>query len=280
VSRPPDDPGAPSPEILAYYAAGAETGRLEGFGALERLRTEEILRRWLPPAPDVVVDVGGGPGVYACALAAAGYETHLRDAVPRHVEEARAASARQPAHPLASAETADARRLDLRDASAGAVLLLGPLYHLTERADRVAALREARRVLRPGGVVAAAGISRFASLLDGLSRGFLEDPAFARLVEEDLRSGQHRNPSKHPDWFTTAYFHRPEELATELGEAGLQHLATLGVEGPGWLLPDLARRLGDPSRRSVLLEALRSIESEPALAGASAHLLAIGRRPI
>jgi ubiquinone/menaquinone biosynthesis C-methylase UbiE len=275
VSRPD-----PPPEVLAYYARGAETGRLEGFGALERLRTEDVLHRWLPPPPEVVIDVGGGPGIYACALAAAGYETHLRDVSPRHVDEARAASARQPAHPLASAEVGDARRLDARDGAAGAVLMLGPLYHLTDRVDRVTALREARRVLRPGGVVVAAAISRFASLLDGLRRGFLDDPVFAQVVEEDLRSGQHRNPAGHPDWFTTAYFHRPEELATEVHEAGLQHLATLAVEGPGWLLADLPQRLADPLRAGRLLEALRAVESEPALMGASAHMLVVGRRAI
>jgi hypothetical protein len=58
---------------------------------------------------------------------------HLLDPVPKHVEQARTASARQPEYPLASAEVGDARRLPHADASADAVLLLGPLYHLVER---------------------------------------------------------------------------------------------------------------------------------------------------
>ena len=269
----------PPGEILSYYEGGAESGRLEGAGALELLRTQDILRRWLPAPPAVIVDVGGGPGVYARWLSACGYETHLRDVSPRHVAEARAASASRQ-HALASADVADARRLDLRDATADAMLLLGPLYHLTDRSDRVAALREARRVLRPGGILVAAAISRFASLLDGLRSRFLDDPDFARIVEEDLRSGQHRNPGGHPYWFTTSYFHRPEELGTEMQEAGLFALATLAVEGPGWLLADLPQRLADPDRAAQLLGALRAIESEPALMGVSAHLLAIGRRAI
>src|SRR5262249_49876920 len=79
-----------------------------------------------------------------------GYAVHLSDVVPLHVEQAREASARQPDHPLAGTAVGDARRLAHPDGSADAVLLLGPLYHLTERADRLAAWREARRGRRPG----------------------------------------------------------------------------------------------------------------------------------
>jgi SAM-dependent methyltransferase len=268
-----------APEVLAHYSDGREAGRLfAGAGPLELERTRELLGRFLPPPPAVVLDVGGGTGVYACWLAAEGYETHLVDAVPLHVERAADASRRQPASPLASAVVGDARRLGRDDESADAVLLLGPLYHLVERRDRVAALGEARRVLRAGGVVAAAGISRFASALDGLARRLVDDPAFARIVERDLADGQHRNPVGHPDYFTTAYFHRPEELAAELDEAGLGHRGTFAVEGPAWLLPGLEERWRDAGHRARMLAAIRALESEPSLLGASAHLLAVGVR--
>jgi hypothetical protein len=158
------------------------------------------------------------------------------------------------------------------------VLLLGPLYHLTERADRLQALAEARRVLRPGGVVAAAAISRFASTCDGLLRGYLDEPAFGAIVERDLRDGQHRNPTGRPEWFTTAYFHLPGELGPEVAEAGLRLEALLAVEGPAWLLADIGERLADPDRRETVLAAIRRVEAEPSLLGASAHLLAVARR--
>jgi ubiquinone/menaquinone biosynthesis C-methylase UbiE len=224
-----------APEVIAHYSDGREGGRLfAGTGPLELERTRELVRRFLPPPPAIVCDVGGGTGVYACWLAAEGYETHLVDAVPLHVEHAVEASRRQPAHPLASAVVGDARRLERDDESADAVLLLGPLYHLVERQDRVAALREARRVLRARGLVFAAGISRFASTLDGLVRRLIDDSVFAGIVERDLADGQHRNPTDHPSYFTTAYFHRPEELAAEFDEVGLRHQGTFAIEGPAW----------------------------------------------
>ena len=179
---------------------------------------------------------------------------------------------------LVSAEVGDARALPLPDESADAVILLGPLYHLPDRTDRLQALAEAGRVCRRGGVVIVAAISRFASTLDGLRAGYLDDPAFAAVAEADRRIGRHRNPTGDPAYFTTAYFHHPEELATECAAAGLSHEVTCAVEGVGWLLPDLDARLADDRRRSVLLAALQSLEDEPTLLGVSAHLLAVARR--
>ena len=133
----------------------------------------------------------------------------------------------------------------------------------------------ARRVLRPGGIVVAAAISRFASTLDGLLRGYLDEPGFEAIVKRDLRDGQHRNPAGRPAWFTTAYFHLPEELGPEVTEAGLRLEVVLAVEGPAWMLPDIEQRLADPDPRERVLAAIRRVETEPSLLGASAHLLAV-----
>ena len=266
-------------EIAAYYALGFERDRLaNGPGALEFARTQAILERYLPPPPAVVVDVGGGPGRYAVWLAERGYSVHLVDPVPLHIDQARTAVRDRSRAAFASAEVGDARSLRLPDASADAVLLLGPLYHLIERTDRLQALAEACRVCRRGAVVIAAGISRFASTLDGLRGGFLEDPEFAAIAADDRRDGRHRNPTGDPAYFTTAYFHNPEELAAECNEAGLAHQVTLAVEGPAWLLHDLDARLADERKAAVLLAALSALEAEPALLGVSAHLLAVARR--
>ena len=172
----------------------------------------------------------------------------------------------------------DARRLDFAEAKADGVLLLGPLYHLTERRDRLAALGEARRVLRPGGLVFAAGISRFASLLDGLRGAVFDHDAFAGIVERDLSDGQHRNETGIADFFTTAFFHQPGELGVEMREAGLALAGLFAVEGPGAFVPDFARRWEEPRTRERLLDLVRRVEREPALLGASPHLLAVGRR--
>ena len=266
-------------DIREFYSRGLERDRLSvGAGALELARTQAILERHLPEPPANITDVGGGPGRYALWLAERGYRVHLVDPVPLHVEQAREAANGRPGAVLASAEVGDARALAFEDKSMDAVLLLGPLYHLPEREDRVHALTEARRVCKKGGVIVAAAISRFASTLDGIRGGYIEDPTFAKIAADDLRDGRHRNPTNDPRYFTTAYFHRPEELAMECKDAGLTHLMTLAVEGPTWMLSDLDARMTDANRRRAMLDALASVEAEPALLGASAHLLAIASR--
>jgi SAM-dependent methyltransferase len=210
-------------------------------------------------------------------LAQRGYHVHLVDPVPLHIDQARHASTSSPGAALAGTQVGDARSLQLPDASVDAVLLLGPLYHLPERGDRLRALTEALRITRPGGCILAAAISRFASTLDGLRAGYLEDAAFAAVAAGDRRDGRHENPTGDPAYFTTAYFHRPEELAAEFMAAGWAHQTTLGVEGPGWLLPDLEARLAD-DRRAPLLAGLAALEAEPTVLGVSAHLLAVGHR--
>lgn len=267
----------PPSEVRDHYETDSvEERRLTtGPGRLELARTQEIIRRHLPPPPLKVLDVGGGAGVHAEWLADDGHTVHLVDPMPNHVEQARRLAASQRS---VTAELGDARSLTAGDESVDAVMLLGPLYHLTSRTDRVGALREARRVVRAGGLVFVAAISRFASLLDGLGRGFLFDPRFRSIVEQDLRDGQHRNPGRDPHWFTTAYFHHPSELGEEAAAAGLDAVEVVGVEGVAGWFGGVFDRWDDPADRESILFAARASESEPSLLGASAHLMMVARR--
>ncbi|MEW9529260.1 class I SAM-dependent methyltransferase [Microbispora sp. NPDC049125] len=260
-----------APEILDYYRLGAEDGRLRtGRGRLELWRTRDILRRVLPPPPLRVLDVGGGTGVHAEWLAADGYDVELIDPVPAHVERASLL-------PGVTARQGDARALDAPDGSAGAVLLLGPLYHLPERADRVRALAEARRAVRPGGMVVAATISRWAAVHDMIRKGVYADETLRRLADDSARDGLLRAHSLTV--FTTAYFHDPAEITGEFADAGLPVARCYTVEGVFGLYADVDEWLDDPERRRLLLDAARRSEEEPSLLGATGHMLTAAQAP-
>jgi SAM-dependent methyltransferase len=261
--------------LRAYYAQGMERNRLtDGRGHLEFTRTTEIVLRRLPAPPAVVADIGGGPGRYALWLASLGYQVEHRDLMPLHVEQLATDAAGVPGIHTA---VGDARDLDLPGASVDAVLLFGPLYHLTDRAERLTALRECARIVRPAGPVFAAAISRWAPRIDGMLREriYLKHPAASDLIDEVDRTGM--LPPLHDGGFI-AFCHRPGELRDEMTAAGLKVADLVSVEGPAFILPDVDARMADPVERSVALKVARAIERVPELVGFGPHLLATSIR--
>lgn len=164
----------------------------------------------------------------------------------------------------------DAQSLDLQDGSADAVLLLGPLYHLETRAERVLALGEARRIVRPGGYVFAAAISRWAARLDGIlaKRMYRSAPKTLTLLAEVERTGI--VPPTGPSSFF-GYSHRPVQLRSEARAAGLSVVSLVCIEGAASLLADLDERAASVEDWRVLLETARATELVPELLGIDPH---------
>lgn len=265
-----------APEILDYYTTTRdEAARLvdAADGRLEMLRTQELLRRHLPPAPAHVLDVGGGTGAHSRWLAQDGYLVQLVDPVPHHVEAAQAAGI--------VAVRGDARDLPVDDATVDVVFLAGPMYHLIEEHGRARALAEARRVLRAGGLLAVAAINRYASFFENAAIGVLARPGAQAAVDGIARTGTLFQPPR--GHFTTAFFHTPAQLLEEVAAAGFGGGLVYSVEGPAWGLLKAAERNGekvpddDPLFQSVLAAA-RMAEPFPELMAAGSHLLAVAAR--
>ena len=225
----------------------------------------------IPDPPAVVADIGGGPGRYALWLAEAGYTVVHRDLVPLHVAQLTAASDGR-----IDTAVADARRLDLADGCADAVLLLGPMYHLLERPDRLAALREAGRIAGPGAPILISAISRWAPRLHGhlVAQLYREHPAMVDLVQRVEEDG--RLLPLRPGGFS-GYCHSPDQLYEEVEAAGLVVEDLVGVEGLAFALPDLGERLADAVDREVVLDCARAVERTPELIGLGPHLVATAR---
>jgi hypothetical protein len=155
-------------------------------------------------------------------------------------------------------------------------LLLGPLYHLPEFEDRLQALREARRVLRDGGMIVAAFICRAAAALDGCVKGWVDNPGAFDLVREQIQDGIAK--SSGGGFSAVSYFHWPSEIRVELALSGFESVRIFGVEGPGWIASNFDDRWKTPEGRRVVLESAWTCEEHPEYQVLSAHLLAFSGR--
>lgn len=260
--------------LQAYYERDRERDRLaSGLGRLEFERTVEIILRTLPAAPAVVADIGGGPGRYTDWLVEAGYTVVHRDVVPHHVGQVRERHGD-------SVDTAvgDARTLDMAEDSIDALLLLGPLYHLSERADRDQTVAEAVRVTKPGGYIYGAVIGRWAARIQAVlnDREFEERPAVLDQIDNLELSGILR-PVFEGSF--TGNTHTPAQLQDEFARDDLRLDSIVAIEGitSAWHDARVNEWLATDTDRAVLYDSLRALETVPDLLGASAHLLAIAQ---
>ncbi|MCL4505897.1 MAG: class I SAM-dependent methyltransferase, partial [Chloroflexi bacterium] len=152
--------------IEQYYDANPqyEWERLGTRHRTEYALTMLAFENTLPGPPASVLDIGGGPGRYALALARQGYGVSLLDLAQNNLDFARSQAR---AAGVTLVDYAHGNAVDLsafRTASFDVALLMGPLYHLTAQADRQSAISEALRVLKPGGIIAAAFVTRYAPI--------------------------------------------------------------------------------------------------------------------
>jgi SAM-dependent methyltransferase len=264
--------------LIDFYAAEyAESERLlRANNRLELLRTQKLLRARLGGAPARILDVGGGTGVHAAWLAADGHRVELVDLVPTHVQQAREVSSKL-ATPFA-ANVGDARALEAEDETFDVSLLLGPLYHLPDPADQALALAEAVRVTRPGGLVVAAVISRYAWPLYELRDAITPDLERTAAIAEILKTGRAPTGPTTTSQEQHLVSHTPEELRGAFMGAGLVDVSVLGLEGPGWLL--FASSLAEEAVEGLLaasLAAAEQLDGYPETAPSSAHFMAFGR---
>lgn len=259
-------------EIDLFYSMGLEESRLKtGLGPLEYERNQELISRYILKQQAVIVDVGGGPGIYSEWLANLGHIVYLVDPVLKHITQAKKRSARlkNPFH----CTLGEAQQLDIRNDFADVVILHGPLYHLPLKENRANAIREAKRILKKGGIILGFGINFTAFTLVGLLNGCIHDPDFFNMCKEELTTGFHQPPANWPGLLPVAYFHKQEEFQKEFEAEGLSCLALLPVEGFIWLDKTYFESRTNPRRNKNMMELLQLMEKEKSLLAMSPHIM-------
>ncbi|MGR3301607.1 MAG: class I SAM-dependent methyltransferase [Candidatus Scalindua sp.] len=235
-----------------------------------------MIVRFLPKQRSTVIDVGGAFGIYSFYVAELGHDVHLVDIVPKHIEQAKIKSLDKDAPQLSSMGVGDARNLDFPDNFAHVMISHEPMYHLTERSERLKAIAETKCVLLPGGVLLAFAINRYAGIVYGISKGYIYDTEYMKMTNVEVETGLRNDAPRWLNTFSSAFFHLPKELEDELVEAGMIFDTLLGIVGPSWLVPDIDTDWSDPEKRKVLIETARMLEHEPLL---GPRILGIARKP-
>ena len=272
--------------VMAYYDAGSEINRLRtGVGRIEFERTRELLLENLPEPPAVIYDIGGAYGEYSWWLASLGYEVHLFDLSKTNIAMSGILKEEYPGTELTAAEVCDARSVPRSSSSADAVLLMGPMYHITDHGERIKAVRECMRLLRRGGKLFSAALTPFSVLLHNITvyspnaevpNAYLEDPAFLRMVGRELDDGCHINPGREIySGIGSSHFHFAKDLKKELAEGGFPDTEVHGIMGGAWLAEDLDTLWENETSREALMNTVRLLDMHEEIIGLSGHLLGI-----
>lgn len=259
--------------VKAFYNASVESewNRLEAR-PFEFEINRHFIDRYVKPG-DRVLDAGGGPGRYSLYLAERGADVTLLDLSQGNVE-----FAQQKAKELGlsiQAQCADACTLDTAvEGQFDAVLLMGPLYHLLEEADRKQAVEACLRVLRPGGVLCIA----FISLVGGMVYAAREAPESILWEREEVF---YRKVVDKEDFageaFTQAFFIQPEHILPWMEKFPLETLHLLGSEGV--TAPFHAQmKAAEPEVRSRWVDLSIKLCERPDFFNYSEHMLYIGRK--
>lgn len=275
--------------VLAGYNAGIERNRLRtGIGLIEFERTKEILLEKLPKPPAVIYDIGGAYGEYSWWLSSLGYEVHLFDLSETNIKMSEELAIEYPGVTLKSAMIRDARSLPRPDKSADAILLMGPLYSITEYEERIIALKESYRLLKDDGILFSAALTPYSVLVARLAvyhedntkkRKELDDPAVISIIERALVDGCYINPErKIANGLGSSHLHTAKALREELSCGGFNTPSVHGVMGGAWLAPNLNDLLENEDTRKVLMKTVRMLDTHEEIIGLSGHLLAVSRK--
>ncbi|OIQ15800.1 MAG: SAM-dependent methyltransferase [Flavobacterium sp. MedPE-SWcel] len=265
------------PEIKDFYNKSNEELRLQsGLGPLEFERNKELISRYITVEKSTIADVGGGTGHYAAWLSNMGHSVTLIDPVQKHITTAKQRS--NTSKRKFKAVIGEAQKLPFNNDSIDILVLHGPLYHLQKEKDRTEALKEAKRVLKTGGIILGFAISYTASTIAALSSGMFHKPEIFSMCMDELSTSEHFPPEKFPGILGPAYFHRPENLRKEFENVNLKIEGHFAVEGLAWLDKNFFENWFNPNKKSKLLKLIRTTESNTDTLALSPHMMVAARK--
>jgi len=251
--------------IEKHYNKHPEDLRLQRrHGIVEFETTMHHLHRFLQPG-QTVLDIGAGTGRYTSALMAEGYQVKAVELVRHNIDVF------LKREPEADVQQGDARNMPfLPDDSADVTLLLGPLYHLIGDEEKLMALREARRVTKPDGLIFVAYLMNEYSILSYcfdedrienlLTNGFVDNEYHVRVQEGELYD-----------------YVRMEDVNRLNEQAGLQRVTAFSPDGAADYMRTRLNRMSDETF-ARFIEYQKGISERPDLIGAGSHIVDVVKK--
>ena len=250
-----------------------ESNRLDThYSLVEFERTKEIISRYLPGNATLnILDLGAASGKYSFWLKSLDHNVTMVEPVGKHIEIAKNINSK-----LENKITiiqGNALDISFKKNAFDMVLNFGPIYHLTNKEDRLLLHKKIHRMLKASGLYFTSFISRFATLLDGYRKDIMDDEEYVNIVKQDLQNGQHRGSKDRQRYFTDAYFYLPEEMNEELKSLGFANVELFSIESFSWILDSLNNILKNNDQKHLLYDFIKSIEKEKSILGVSPHIL-------
>ncbi|MBQ7486043.1 MAG: class I SAM-dependent methyltransferase [Clostridia bacterium] len=210
--------------LEAYYNAYDEEGRLlSRHGQVEYLTTMRYIHECMAGIQNPsVLEVGAGTGRYSIALAREGIKVTAVELIRHNIELFEAKMDGSLPVTVIMGNAMDLSMLE--DSSYDLTLLLGPMYHLYTREDKLKALAEAVRVTKPGGYILAAYCMNEATIVQYAFWGeHLKDVTERGMLREDWHC-----ISRPEDLFEMV---RTEEIAALDAEFPVDRIKLVGTDG-------------------------------------------------
>ncbi len=261
-------------ELIAQYTHADEDLRLvrQNITRMEFDTTLHVLQKYLKH-DTVITELGAATGRYSLHYASKKHRVTAVELAPDQVDIlTRKASEQQIPIDIFQGNAVSVPFIE--DETQDAVLILGPLYHLREEESRQSVLKEAMRILKPGGIVAVAYISRF--FVTGMFAQHFPELVTRKVLEQLVQTGT-VDDSRADRFFRVGYFGTPTEieaLVTSTGFSLREHVAT---DGYGRYIAAGLNALSE-EQYQVWLKLHLSTCNERTLLGSSNHGLIIAEK--
>lgn len=257
-------------KIKKHYDGYDEDMRLvkDNSHSIEFITTTKYLNRYISKG-DNVLEVGAATGRYSFYFAERGCDITALELSEKHIEIMKDKLGSK----SLSMEVVQGNALDLsrfEGETYDCILCLGPIYHLTNEVDRIRCIQECLRILKPGGFIAVAYISKFAHFVDMVKRDKddINDIGLQNIVETGVESND-------PD--ACFYFSTYDYIEKLMSDSGVQQIKHIATDGIADMLRSSINDFKDEEFDLWMNYHLDTCEN-PGLIGYSKHCLYIGRK--